>query len=126
MPKPRTATEILRSRGAFDNHPERKREKEPQPTDGLRKSPPAHLNDEQKSAWRRIVRIALPGILKNCDEIILEMAACLLAEHMADPVLMPTSRIARLERQLAKLGMSPQDRAGLEVPEPGPNPFDEF
>jgi hypothetical protein len=127
MSRPRTATEILEARGAFAKNPQRRRPPEPKPTNALRKNPPAHLNDGQKQAWRRIVRIAPPGILMNADEIMLELVSCLLAEFMADPVGMTTARIARLERQLGKLGLSPQDRMNLEIPEPErPNPFDEF
>ena len=73
------------------------------------------------------MRIVPPGVLWNADEIMLELASCLLAEFIADPVGMATPRIARLERQLGKLGLSPQDRMNLEIPEPeSPNKFDDF
>jgi len=127
MSRPRTAMEILEARGAFAKNPQRRRPPEPKPTNALRKRPPAHLNDKQRQAWRRIVRIAPPGVLTNADEIMLELTSCLLAEFMVDPGAMATPRIARLERQLGKLGLSPQDRINLELPEPKkPGKFDDF
>ena len=116
MSRPRTATALLEARGAFRKDPQRKREAEPVPSNALRDSPPDHLTEAQRAAWNRIVSIAPPGVLWNSDEIMIELASCLLAEFTEDPVAMQTSRIARLERQLAKFGLSPADRAGLEIP----------
>lgn len=126
MARPRTATEILKARGAFKKDPQRARV-DPEPTSGLRKTPPVHLTADQKKAWRRIVKAAPAGVLMNSDEIMLELAACLLAEFQADPGGMQTARLLRLESQLGKFGLSPSDRAkiGVEKP-PAPNAFDEF
>ena len=55
------------------------------------------------------------GVLTQSDAIMLDIAACLLAEYMRDPDGMTTSRIARLECQLGKFGLSPSDRARLGV-----------
>lgn len=127
MSRPRTAVEILEARGAFARNPNRQRPPEPKPENAVPEQPPAHLNDKQIEAWNRIVRTAPPGVLTSADELMVEMAACLLAEFMADPVGMKTPRIARLERLLAKFGLSPQDRTNLSIPEPEkPNRFDEF
>ena len=126
MARPRTATEILKARGAFAKNPQRARV-EPVSAGTLRKTPPANLTPDQKHAWRRIAKIAPAGVLQNSDEIMIELAAVLLAEFQADPGMMPTARLLRLETQLGKLGLSPSDRArvGVEKP-PAPNVFDEF
>lgn len=115
MGRPRTATEILRARGAFRKDPQRARPGEPKPAHELRKSAPANLTPPQRAAWRRIVRICPPGVLKDSDEIVVELGACLLAEFQADPAGMGTSRIGRLMTLLGKLGLSPSDRAGLAI-----------
>lgn len=122
MARPRTATAILEARGAFQKDPQRKRV-DPKPTGELRKNPPAHLTQEQQRPWRRIVKSAPAGVLMNSDKILLDMAACLLAEYQRDPDGMVTSRIARLETQLGKFGLSPSDRARIGV---SPDDDDEF
>ena len=70
--------------------------------------------------------IVPPGVLWNSDELAVELSACLWAEFQADPNAMLTSRIARLERLLGKLGLTPADRAGLEIQETEPNERDAF
>ena len=114
MARPRTATAILEARGAFKHDPQRKRV-DPEPSGGLRQSPPDHLTSDQQEAWRRIVSTAPKGVMYQSDEIMLDLAACLLAEYMRNPDGMATSRIARLETQLGKFGLSPSDRARLGV-----------
>jgi hypothetical protein len=48
---------------------------------------PTNLTPDQKHAWRRIVKIAPAGVLQNSDEIMIELAAALLAEFQSDPGL---------------------------------------
>ena len=69
------------------------------------------------------MKSAPAGVLMNSDKILLDMAACLLAEYQRDPDGMVTSRIARLETQLGKFGLSPSDRARIGV---SPDDDDEF
>ena len=126
MGKPRTATAILEARGAFKNHPERKRKNEPKPAAAFPVRAPTRLTQEQKACWRQIVNITPPGVLANSDQLIVEVASCLLAEYRANPNEMVTARITRLTSELGKLGLSPSDRAGLEIPSTKPNRFDEF
>ena len=118
MSRPRTATAILEAKGAFKNHPERRRGNEPKPAAGFPETPPAHLTDEQKATWQQIVEITPPGVLANSDQLIVEIAACLLAEYRENPSEMVAGRITRLTCELGKLGLSPSDRAGLEVYKP--------
>ena len=82
----------------------------------------------KKATWRQIVDIVPARVLANSDVLIVEIAACLLAEYRANPNEMVTARIIRLTAELGKLGLSPSDRAGLEVykPENEYNQFDEF
>ena len=90
MARPRTATAILRARGAFRHDPQRERI-DPEPTGQLCTSPPDHLTPEQQKAWQRIVDTAPQKVLYRSDEIMLDLAACLLAEYMRDPDGMTTS-----------------------------------
>jgi phage terminase small subunit len=126
MARPRTATAILEARGAFKKDPQRLRV-DPVTTGELSKVPPRHLKADQKRAWRRIVKIAPAKVLQDSDEIMVELAAVLLAEFQADPAGMQTSRLLRLETQLGKLGLSPSDRARVGVEKPAAaNDFDDF
>ena len=79
--------------------------------------------DMDRQAWRRIVKAAPDGVLMDSDEIMLDMAACLLAQFQRDPDGMTTARITRLEVQLGKFGLSPSDRARIGV---SPDDNDEF
>ena len=126
MSRPRTATAILEARGAFKTNPERKREHEPKPAATMPDKPPERLTKDQKAAWRQIVEITPPGILANSDQLIVEIAACLLAEFRTNPNEMVTARITRLTCELGKLGLSPSDRAGLEVHKSEYNEWDDF
>ena len=125
MARPRTATAILNARGAFKKDPQRTRT-DPKPTGTLRKTPPANLTTDQKRAWQRIVKIAPAGVLQCSDEIMIELASCLLAEFQSDPGEMPTARLLRLETQLGKFGLSPADRARIGVEKSPANAFDEY
>ena len=126
MARPKTATAILELRGAFKKHPERKRPKEPKPSAPLNKRAPQHLKAHQQKTWRQLMKIVPPGVLMNADCLIVEIAACLLAEYRKDPDAMPTARITRLTTELGKLGLSPPDRAKLMVAEPDqPGEFDD-
>jgi len=84
------------------------------------------LTPEQAACWQQIVEIIPARVLAGSDILIIEIAACLLAEFRANPNEMVTARITRLTTELGKLGLSPSDRAGLEVYASGYNEYDQF
>jgi hypothetical protein len=44
------------------------------------------------------------------------LAAGLLAEHREAPLMMTAAKLSRLESLLGRFGMTPSDRAKLEIP----------
>lgn len=117
MARPRTATNILKARGAFLNHPERKhdREFEPQPNQKFPTDPPNCLSQIEAATWREIVARVPAGILGDSDVFTVEVAARLLAELRETGRAMSSARLLRLTSELGKLGLSPSDRAKLKV-----------
>ncbi len=125
MARPRTATKILELKGAFKRNPQRKRS-EPTCANQLKKTAPRYLNSDQKAAWRKIIKIAPPGVLQESDEMIVASVACLWAEFLQGPALMHPQKLLRLEIQLGRLGMTPSDRSKVTVEKPKQNEFDDF
>ena len=115
MARPRVPTSILELRGTYRKHPERRRHGEPVVKDPFPSSAPAHLPPEVKTAWQAITDAASPGVLKPSDIFIVELAACLVAEHRLAPFDMPSSRRSQLLIILGSLGMTPRDRGKLHV-----------
>jgi|SRR5581483_5128455 len=118
MPQPRVPTAILEARGAYDNHPERKknREHEPVPTAAVGNAP-KHFTSEQKKIWREFVRIVPPGVLFNSDRWLLETLVILKTKER-EGTITDTAR-SQMIGCLAKLGMTPADRSKVQAT-PGP------
>ena len=67
------------------------------------------------------------GVLTGADRIILEVAACLLAEFRECPAAFQGQKYTHLRGALASMGMSPSDRQKLGTEKPKENSgFDEF
>lgn len=95
---------------------------EPQPN-ALLGDPPAHLTPEQGNAWHEIVRLCPAGVLTNADRVTVEILACLLVEARTNP-LFSVRRLALLLTLLGKCGLTPADRAKIDLPESTKrNPF---
>lgn len=121
MARPRTPSNVLELRGAFDRHPERQR-KDARGAGPFQSEPPEHLPQTALRAWRWIVD-RLPAVaVYSTDEIAVEIAARLLAGWWETGDL---ATLRELRPWLGKLGFTPQDRANL--PSAGPtireNPF---
>lgn len=117
MARPRTPTNVLALRGAFDKDPKRgvARENEPQPNGDVG-DPPIGQTVAVHDAWKAIVECCAPGVLCKSDRIALQIAAVLLAEFNGNAAEMPAARIARLDSLLSRFGMTPSDRSKVSVP----------
>lgn len=116
MPR-KTPTNVLELRGSFKKHPERRaaRANEPEPT-GPIGSPPSHLTLTQCAAWQEIVDNAHPGVFGSSDRAALEIAAVLMAEfRQLGTAGITDARISRLISLLSSFGMTPADRAKINV-----------
>jgi len=103
--------------GQAKRHPERMLKRENEPTDipGLGK-PPKHIRGNILKAWNRIINTCAAGVLKQSDEISVELAARLLNKVSGRG----RSAITISERQqlmtlLNKFGMNPSDRSQVSV-----------
>lgn len=124
MSRPPLPSAIHEASGAFDHDPQRRaeREGEPQPAGPLGDAPEA-FTELQREAWHEIAREAAPGVLKNADRILLEMACRLIARMRGElgefdqPQPLKAAEYALLLTILGRMGMTPSDRARLKVPE---------
>ena len=124
MSRPRKPTSVLDARGYFKKHPDRKRHGEPIVSEALA-PPPERLSPDEVRAYRGIAESAPPGVLTLADSIHVELTALLLAEMRTDFVNMKVGKLGLLNKSLGQMGMTPADRAKLEIPRaPEPNPFD--
>ena len=123
MARPRTPTNVLALRGAFDKNPDRAREDAE--TTGPIGEPPEYFKPDEAAAWNEIVSNAPVAVLRNSDRFILELASRLLAEQRGNWLDFPAARLARLEAMLGKMGLSPSDRAkvGAIGKKQAKNPF---
>jgi hypothetical protein len=110
-----TSDQVLETRGAFREHPSRRRGPTPVVEEGLGK-PPEGLSAAEREACQEIARGAPEGVLTRADRLSVELAARLLAELRAGSATMQTSRIAQLRFLLSGFGMLPADRANVSVP----------
>lgn len=116
MPRPRKPTALLEQSGSFEKHPERRREREGEPVNpNPLGPPPAHLNAAQRAAWGELERITPAGVLSEADRPFLEMTCMLLALLRELGAVMETSKIARLESCLGRLGLTPADRSRVRA-----------
>lgn len=115
MGKYKTPTAIAETKGAFDKHPERRRERanEPKPTEPVG-DPPEHLNEYEVECWHYIVDCLHPGVAFKPDRLALEVAAKQLAEIRWGEKT-NVSLMGQFHKFLAAFGLTPADRAKIQV-----------
>ncbi len=124
MARPRTPTNVLDARGAFNNHPERKRKGEPKAKGNIGKAPDS-FNDYQKKCFDEIVKKCCDGVLSKSDYALVEMAALLIAKMRLDPDKFSAASAKALESLLGKMAMTPADRSRVIVePETKADPWE--
>jgi hypothetical protein len=70
------------------------------------------------ACWREIVELTCEGVLARSDRLIVEHAAYQLAELRARQWRAPPAVLLRYECTLARLGLSPVDRARVSAAPP--------
>lgn len=120
MGKPRTPTKVLEMRGAYRKHPERRAQRENEPVDLPDiEGPPSYLTTDQLECWHTIVEKCADGVLKQSDEVALEIAARLFAEMRAGTIDRPG--LKQLDTLLGKFGMNPSERSKVSVSKSKPS-----
>ena len=89
---------------------------------------PKFLTPAQKAIWRELVKLAPAGLLTVADAFSVELCVRLI-EHSRKATTMKASEAAALMTLLGRLGLTPADRAKLDLPRqptPEENEFAEF
>lgn len=110
---PRTPTAVLDARGAFINHPERKRESEPQDDRPLG-GPPKYLTKSQKKVWKELATQLMPGVGKFSDRTPFEMLVR-LTDRLRQGLMTKSADMLALIQICGRFGMTPVDRSKIAV-----------
>jgi phage terminase small subunit len=124
-PAPRKSLAAHELSGAIKKNPARfvGRKDQPRSAAGIGAAP-KHLTAEEKVVWRDVVKVSPKGVLTAADRLLLEVT-CHLVVHFRSGAVIRASEVAMLLAALGRLGLSPADRAKLNVqPEP-PKPDDD-
>ena len=121
----RTPTNIIKLRGGDKRHPERMRERENEPKDDreIRPAPP-WLSEDERGCYEYLVSLAIPGVLKACDEPAVASAAKLLMIIYSGQA--KVTHYAQFTKLLSQFGMMPADRSKINLQKPPEkNEFDD-
>lgn len=132
MPMPRKPLAVHELQGTIKKNPGRYESRKNEPrVEPLAEKPPTHLSTAEKKIWKEIVAIAPTGALGSSDKFIVELA-CRLIVSFRTGQLLKTSEVAQLVSVLGRLGLTPADRAKLNVEQPADksnepaDPFSQF
>lgn len=131
MPSPHPLPlNIARMTGADAKNPQRYRARKnaPQPAAGIGE-PPAHLSGGAVEVWLEILPTMVDGVLTVADRLAWCALCELEAERRESPREFTAARYATLVSLLSRFGMTPADRAKIQVnngEEKQQNPFAEF
>ena len=121
MSRPRTPSNVLDLRGAFDKNPQRRRE-DPKVEAGLGEAPD-YFNDDECKVWAEIAESAPEGVLSRADRIAVEMLTDLIVRFRSRQPLKAAERNHMLNL-LSRLGMTAADRSRVAKPDDGENQLD--
>jgi hypothetical protein len=115
MARNRTATSVLKQRGAFEKNPQRGRDREFEPIPkAILGNPHKCLTELQVECWRELVAMAPDGVLMDSDAWAVEIASRVMAKLRQDGEL-PSTQWAILISALAKMGLTPADRSKVMI-----------
>lgn len=76
--------------------------------------------------WNEIVGITPTGVLMVSDALILESLSVLWVRYREKKADINPAILSRIDIQMGRLGLSPSDRAKLQVEPPKENEFDDL
>ena len=112
-------TNVLDARGAFENHPERRRAREGEVVpEGKIGGVPNTLSKDGKKAWKYLVGQCPKGVLTSADRAAMELVAGAYAQLWDEdkPITIPHRNTVLA--MMGKFGLTPTDRAGLKTDKP--------
>lgn len=101
------------------------RENEPENTNPLG-NPPTALSKEEKKYWLTIKNESIEGVLGEADRVAVSLASKLMVKVYSTEGA-TASEMGLLIKLLSQFGMTPADRAKLNIPKPKstePDPWD--
>lgn len=121
MGRPRTPSNVLELRGAFNKNPQRKREDMPG-VGTFNREPPQHLPQNCVQAWNEVVKRIPPDALTQTDELAVEICATLMATWWLTKDI---DVLKEIRQWFAQLGMTPVARTKMPAPpkQNSGNPF---
>ena len=122
MPRPRKPTSQLAPSYAKKKRVRNERASEPLPTGPLA-APVENLSPLEAACWARIVKLCPPGVLRDCDEIIVELTARLWAKVKSGGAT--AADATQLRACTQQLGMTPASRSHV-TGGGGEKPVNEF
>lgn len=111
----RVATAVLEARGAFQNHPARRKDREGEPKAKGVGPAPDYLAEDERAVWDEVVSNCAAGVWQSGDRGMLETLVRLLAESRRDWDKFPVRRLTIMVRLLGMAGMTPADRSRVYV-----------
>jgi phage terminase small subunit len=123
MARPKTPSNILQLKGAFDKNPQRENKSEPAGNGDFVAEAPAHLSQAEAACWDEVVGLVPAGVLTGSDLLQVELVAKLLVRFREEGAEMPAQLLTRFSAEMGKIGLSPSSRAGLSVSKPKTNKF---
>jgi hypothetical protein len=124
MPRPPLPTAIHEAKGTYIQHPERRREAEPEPK-GPVGDPPAELDAVEKRLWFEVLRSLPDGVVTSECRYPFAGLVRLIAKQLSGDLA--AWEAGQLRSLYAGFGMTPADRAKVHVkPENPNNEWDEF
>lgn len=122
MPRQKLSKAEALLTGAAAKNPQRYEDKPNElPVRGPIGKAPRHMTDEEQSIWREIVSQAPLGLLGSCDRLAVETACKMVLKMRKSSLSMKASEYSSLINVLGKLGLTPGDRARLNVTTPPVN-----
>src|SRR4051812_661944 len=116
----------LQNEDSLKHDPQRARARENEPAPiGPLGDPPARLSGLQVEAWREVVSVVPDGVLFNADRLLVEKTARLMAREWQGEDLTAAEHNLML-RCFSLMGMTPADRARLNVPRKPERPKNKF
>lgn len=115
----RLPLKVLEGRGSFKINPSRRKGRENEVVVDKPLGPcPKHLNADVRKAWQRIVSTAPPEALTAADEMAVELASRMWVDYDTLGSRYDAAKLGRLISLLAAFGMTPSDRAKLQIAKP--------
>lgn len=114
MARPRTPSNVLELRGAFNKNPQRKRKNEPKAEGEIGSFFNGPTTSEE--IWNELVAACPANVLTGADRMALEIAVEYMRQFRIDPTGCTAERVKTLINLLARFGMTPSDRAKLSLP----------